>query len=153
MDLNSPKMVIILPLDIQNQLTPNLQKYKTSTDLKLQEPTRYNPCITMSSQAKNSKVSFTFRLLALPGGSPSEARPVLIQVKEANKPFASTFQLDHLCPGLHHTHASFNCKRNQSVSSYHTMHRHTGVQVLESNKTSDSPAKTPRTRTNLVEVI
>lgn len=62
-------------------------------------------------KAKKSKLGFTFCLLALPRGAPSEAGPVLIQVKEANEAFGASLQLDHLCPGLHYTHASFNCKR------------------------------------------
>lgn len=44
------------------------------------------------------------------GLSPSEAGPVFIQVKEANETFGATLQLDHLSPGLHYTHASFNMK-------------------------------------------
>lgn len=58
-----------------------------------------------------SKIGFTFCLLTLPRGAPSEAGPVLIQVEEANEALGATLQLDHLCPRLHYTHASFNCKR------------------------------------------
>lgn len=82
----------------------------------------------MSGQAKNSKGGLTFCLLALPRGSPSEASPVLIQVKEPDEPFGPTLQFDHLCPRLHYTHASFNCKRDWSTFSSHTMHMSTGVQ-------------------------
>lgn len=69
-------------------------------------------CIThVPIKAMKSKIGFTFCLLTLPRGAPSEAGPVLIQVEEANEALGATLQLDHLCPRLHYTHASFNCKR------------------------------------------
>lgn len=79
------------------------------------EPTQYNPCVTVSGHIQNSEMDLTFCLLTLPGGSPSEAGPVLIQVEEPDEPFGAALQFDHLCPGLHYTHTSFNCKRSEHI--------------------------------------
>lgn len=39
---------------------------------------------------------------------------MLIQVEESHQPFGSSLQLDHLCPGLHHRHASLHCGKQHT---------------------------------------
>lgn len=98
---------------------------------------------------KHSEMDLTFGLLTLSGGSPSEAGPVLIQVKEPDEPFGPTLQFDHLCPGLHYTHASFNCKRSEHIQLSDNAHGYWCSETSLSNKTSDSSLKTPRTRRHI----
>lgn len=56
----------------------------------------------------------TLGLLTLAWGLPADARAMLIQVEESHQPFGSSLQLYHLCPGLHHTHASLHCRRKHT---------------------------------------
>ena len=108
--------------------------------------------LTGSSQVKNSKASLTFGLLTLPRGSPSEAGPVFIQVKEPDKPLGPTLQLDHLRPRLHYAHASFNCKEIEAPSVF-TESMCSCYSEPWLNETSDSHPKASKSqKTNLEEV-
>lgn len=55
----------------------------------------------------------TLGLLALAWGLPADAGAVLIQVEQSHQPFGPSFQLYHLCAGLHHTHASLHCREEE----------------------------------------
>lgn len=67
----------------------------------------------------------TLGLLTLAWGLPANAGAMLIQVEESHQPFGSSLQLHHLCPGLHHTHASLHWKRKKKK-------RHVQTQTLGS---------------------
>lgn len=161
MDLNSPnnlkskKGYNLFCLSTSfNSWVQNLQKIlmvqrsEAST-----EATQYNPHITVLGHTKNSEMDLTFCLLTLPGGSPSEAGPVLIQVKEPDEPFGPTLQFDHLCPGLHYTHASFNCKRSKHIQFSDNARGYWHSETSLSNKTWFTPKDTQDQKTNLLQIL
>lgn len=71
----------------------------------------------------------TLGLLTLAWGLPANAGAMLIQVEESHQPFGSCLQLYHLCPGLHHTHASLHCRRkNTQTQTLRSVERHIKTQ-------------------------
>lgn len=76
-------------------------------------------CVSVILHVWFSVCILTLGLLTLAWGLPANAGAMLIQVEESHQPFGSSLQLHHLCPGLHHTHASLHWKRKTLGSVEH----------------------------------
>lgn len=77
----------------------------------------------------------TLCFLALAWRFPADAGAMLIQVEESHQSLGSRLQLDHLCPGLHHAHASLHCESQHMQKNSFTLST-----IISDTKRSRCPA-------------